>query len=310
MTRAAQVVKLPNAQSRQQWVERVKKAWRGQLANIFETGNLLEGAKAELEHGEWKALFVNNEMPFDLSTANRLIAISNNDTLRNEALAPLLPISWSILYELTKLTDEQFETGLTSRTINARMSKKDAKALRGIEPKQRKEKEQPKLASQQVEPASEPKDLLAWIDEISPQIRRAYHELSEDDRGALYRKARLSAADSVRDLIEAGRRLIAKKDDLNHGEWLPWLEENEDVLGFGVLTAQRLIKGALKYVVNDVCSTEDALQISREIWGHDKIRGTQGTGDNDWNTPEKYIERHRARQGHQHHRRRHREQRT
>jgi hypothetical protein len=37
-----------------------------------------------------------------------------------------------------------------------------------------------------------------------------------------------------------------------HGAWLPWLAANADVLGFdSPLTAQRLMKAADKYVVND-----------------------------------------------------------
>jgi ParB family chromosome partitioning protein len=34
---------------------------------------------------------------------------------------------------------------------------------------------------------------------------------------------------------------------------------------------------------------ETALAFSREIWGHTNVRGTQGTGDNEWFTPEEYI---------------------
>src|SRR4051794_14388587 len=29
---------------------------------------------------------------------------------------------------------------------------------------------------------------------------------------------------SIKKYVEAGRKLIAKKESLNHGEWLPWLE--------------------------------------------------------------------------------------
>src|SRR5258708_5960528 len=62
--------------------------------------------------------------------------------------------------------------------------------------------------------------------------------------GKLYRKAKASIVDSVQYLIDAGRRLTAKKDSLKHGEWLPWLEANVDALGFGERSAQLLIRGA------------------------------------------------------------------
>jgi phage N-6-adenine-methyltransferase len=37
-----------------------------------------------------------------------------------------------------------------------------------------------------------------------------------------------------------------------------------------------------------------ALQISRRFWGRPNVNGTQGTGNNEWNTPEKIIEAARA----------------
>jgi hypothetical protein len=65
--------------------------------------------------------------------------------------------------------------------------------------------------------------------------------------GDLYRKGKSSMMDSVRYLIEAGQRLGAKKDSLDHGQWLPWLEANADTLGFNSpRTAQLLMRGAEK----------------------------------------------------------------
>ena len=50
--------------------------------------------------------------------------------------------------------------------------------------------------------------------------------------GQLYRNARSSVVDSVRYLIKRGVELTEKNKSLDHGEWLPWLEANADVLGF------------------------------------------------------------------------------
>jgi hypothetical protein len=111
--------------------------------------------------------------------------------------------------------------------------------------------------------------------------------------GNLYRNGKASMADSVRYLVEAGRRLAGKKPELGHGHWLPWLKANEAELGFGEWTAQRLMGAASKYVASHGFDDAGALRISREIWGHN-VRGTQGTGDNEWNTPGRYIELARA----------------
>jgi hypothetical protein len=108
--------------------------------------------------------------------------------------------------------------------------------------------------------------------------------------GELYRNARSSMVDSVRYLIEAGHRLIAKKVELGHGKWLPWLEENAEVLGFeSRFTAAKLMNAAAKCAVNGTFAHDEALQISRQIWGNDNVRGTQGTGEEEWYTPAQYI---------------------
>jgi hypothetical protein len=63
--------------------------------------------------------------------------------------------------------------------------------------------------------------------------------------GDLYRKACASLVDSANYYIAAGRALIEKKAELEHGAWLPWLAANADVLGFASeRTAQLLMKQA------------------------------------------------------------------
>lgn len=107
--------------------------------------------------------------------------------------------------------------------------------------------------------------------------------------GDLYRKARSSIVDSIRYLIEAGQRLTKKKEKVGHGRWLPWLEANADVLGFDTRrTAARLMDVAEKWDASVPFDDQEALAISRQIWGHN-VRGTEGTGENEWFTPGEYI---------------------
>jgi len=108
--------------------------------------------------------------------------------------------------------------------------------------------------------------------------------------GALYRKGCKCMVDSVRFFIDAGHRLIAKKAELDHGQWLPWLKANADALGFDTdRTAQRLMNAAAKSDVDDGFDDKKAIETSRTIWGNNNVRGTQGTGENEWYTPERYI---------------------
>lgn len=57
-------------------------------------------------------MFQNGELPIGQSMANKLMVIAQNDNVRNDARAQHLPVQWTILYELTKLTDEQFDNGI------------------------------------------------------------------------------------------------------------------------------------------------------------------------------------------------------
>lgn len=86
------------------------------------------------------------------------------------------------------------------------------------------------------------------------------------------------------ELIIAGEKLTAQKRAIPHGAWLVWLKDNEEELGFGELTAQRLMKLAANP------------SLTTDLWGNwgDKVRGTQGTGENEWHTPPEFLERARA----------------
>lgn len=55
----------------------------------------------------------------------------------------------------------------------------------------------------------------------------------------LYLKSKAGEA-----IIEIGKRLAEAKAQLNHGEWLPWLEEK---VGFSTVTAQRFMRLAEEY---------------------------------------------------------------
>jgi phage N-6-adenine-methyltransferase len=108
--------------------------------------------------------------------------------------------------------------------------------------------------------------------------------------GAMYADAKNSMVESVRLLLDCGERLRQKKEALGHGNWLPWLLENQGVLGFGKRTAQLLMLGSLNTKPASDLNEGDAVQVSRQIWGHTHNHRAIGTGENEWYTPPKYIE--------------------
>lgn len=91
-----------------------------------------------------------------------------------------------------------------------------------------------------------------------------------DEIGRLYALAKVSIVESVKYQIACGERLAAKKASMGHGEWLPWLKENEGVLGFGERSAQMLIKVSNTKPASDLEPAE-ALAISRQLWGHQRL---------------------------------------
>jgi hypothetical protein len=85
--------------------------------------------------------------------------------------------------------------------------------------------------------------------------------------GRLYRQAKSNFVDSVKLLIECGERLKAQKGKLSHGEWLPWVEANRGKLGFGLSTADKLMRGANSPLTTNLTEAQ-AVTISRQIWGN------------------------------------------
>lgn len=106
--------------------------------------------------------------------------------------------------------------------------------------------------------------------------------------GQLYRSAYRSHVDSVRQLIEAGRQLIAHKEAIAHGDWMLWLKQHQDALGFSDRVAQMLMAGARKWdsKLASGLTEEQAVTISREIWGHEREISPYPAGP-----PVAYVER-------------------
>jgi DUF3102 family protein len=115
----------------QTWAARITERWRASVESIIETGRLLAQAKATLPHGEFGAM-CESQLPFGARTAQRLIAIAQDNRLSNinSAHVSLLPASWSTLYELTKLSDDEFEAAIKDRKIHEGLEHKEVAHIR------------------------------------------------------------------------------------------------------------------------------------------------------------------------------------
>lgn len=187
------LVAIPNTASVDKWAERISTAWREQVPSIFETGNLLEAAQRELKEtqpGGW-GVMVKEKLPFNRQTAFKLMKIAECGHLRDENVSPgkHLPANWTILYALTKLTQEQFDAGIKSGVINPKMERKDVNALRGIEPKPKPEKKKER----------ELKTVDDWGGALVVQITAGVASLSPQDLPEFFSRLR----DAI-DRLESG----------------------------------------------------------------------------------------------------------
>jgi hypothetical protein len=89
--------------------------------------------------------------------------------------------------------------------------------------------------------------------------------------GMLYQKGRKSRIESVNYFIQCGQRLRVKKKELQEQspQWISWLEDNSDVLGFHKRTAQKLMALAKKAPPAALFSEAEALALSRSLWDFD-----------------------------------------
>lgn len=113
---------------RNDFSEQITIAWQKSIAAIFECGRLLIAAKDKLGHGEFGEM-IEHDLPFGERTAQRLMAIARDKRLANPTHVSHLPCAWGALYELTKLSDNDFDFAITSGTINANMTRADALEL-------------------------------------------------------------------------------------------------------------------------------------------------------------------------------------
>jgi hypothetical protein len=115
--------------TRIQWAAVIRAAHTTTVEAILKLGRALTDAKGELEHGEFLAM-IKTDLPFDASTAQRLMKIASDPRLQKPHTAQLLPASWGTLYELTKLPDAQFEQAVATGAIRPSMTRADVSTLR------------------------------------------------------------------------------------------------------------------------------------------------------------------------------------
>jgi hypothetical protein len=111
---------------RAHWVAKILKVHGKTVAAIIEQGKTLRDAKVALDKtDQWMEIFERKEVPFSLSLAERFMRIARHPKLADSANWQILPAVVSSLYELAKLSDEEFERRKKDGTLHQDMTCND-----------------------------------------------------------------------------------------------------------------------------------------------------------------------------------------
>jgi hypothetical protein len=114
--------------TRAQWAAAIKVAHTKTVGAVLKLGLTLLAAKRALPHGSFLKM-IKEDLPFTASTAQRLMKIAADPRLAKAAHAQLLPRDWSILYALTKLSDEAFAQAISAKAVHPEMTRQGARHL-------------------------------------------------------------------------------------------------------------------------------------------------------------------------------------
>jgi len=101
----------------------IVQTWNKSRDAIIKVGQILMEAKDKQHKGElneksWLKL-VQSELPFTPRTADRLVSISKCEWITSGKYNDSLPVSWGTLYAISRLSKEQFESGVKDNKITA-----------------------------------------------------------------------------------------------------------------------------------------------------------------------------------------------
>lgn len=116
--------------TRAQWANEIAALWKKSKGAVLETGQALLRAKSALEAGVFVEM-IERDLPFSKSSARRFVKIASDPRLTDPANAQILPTASTALYELTKLSNDEFVRALDGGQINPRMTRNDVMKIRG-----------------------------------------------------------------------------------------------------------------------------------------------------------------------------------
>ncbi len=148
-------------------------AWQKNLENILNVGRMLVQVKSRISRGRF-AIMVNDELPFGARTAQMLMTVAEDKRIANAKHASHLPPSWMTLYNLTRLTDAEFEFGVDAGMIRPDLQRKHIRLIKDAASKSGSAGKEKKKTAKDKENKSNPENQQAetgqaTIDEKGPE---------------------------------------------------------------------------------------------------------------------------------------------
>jgi hypothetical protein len=113
------------------WRKAIVTSWQRHVPASTVTGRLLIRSHDDLisHHGAWLSM-VRNDLPFDYSTAKKLISIAENPVLSDDSYRNRLPVAWTTLYQLSLIDPPTLKRLIEQGEVNASTEREDVERLR------------------------------------------------------------------------------------------------------------------------------------------------------------------------------------
>lgn len=119
-----------NTLTPQEHADRINASWRATVDSVLKTAGYVLSANEDQETEDWLKTLARLEM--GESTAKKLRLIALDDRIGRSHVNGTLPRSWGTLYELSTLTDGQWDYAEARALIRSDMMRKDVGAIKRL----------------------------------------------------------------------------------------------------------------------------------------------------------------------------------
>ena len=138
----------PDNDTASAFASRINQHWTKAATSILETAVACAQASTKLSAIEKERLW--ELLPFSKSTFSKLATIGADERLAKESIRSLLPPSFSTIYELRRLNDDQFTAALSQGVLKPDLTRSELQKWRQHSTNRKPESEKPKVDDREV----------------------------------------------------------------------------------------------------------------------------------------------------------------